>query len=393
MYHDIAGFGVRVQRNGRKVYVVQSRGPAGLRRVTLGPCAGEAIDVRRREAAAIIDCIKRGEEPVPPEPEPEPTVADLAARCMRAYVNVHCKPKTVKLYRTAIDRHIIPALGTVAVKDVASKDVIALHQRLCNTPSMANYVVSMLSKMYSLAETWDLVPRGRNPCKAVRHYREQFRERFLTPEEYRNVGAALREAEAEGSMWPPAIAALRLLMLTGCRKSEILTLRWDDVDRTAGELRLRDGKRGPRMVTLTTPVLKVLDGIERIEGNPWVIPSRKPGACLPDLTYYWNRIQARAGLEGVRIHDLRHSHASRALALGESLTMIGRILVHSKVGTTARYAHLVHDAEKAAAARTGDSIGAHLAPHDAEAAVNGGGNMYRGGGAKMYHGLGGSLSA
>ena len=177
---------------------------------------------------------------------------------------------------------------------------------------MANHVVSMLSKMFSLAETWDLVPRGRNPCKAVSHYREQSRERFLTPEEYRNVGAALRDAEAEGSMWPPAIAAIRLVVLTGGRKSEILTLRWDDVDRTTGELRLRDGKRGPRMVPLTTPVLKVLDGIEPIEGNPWVIPSRKPGLCLPDLTYYWNRIQARAGLEGVRIHDLRHSCASNS---------------------------------------------------------------------------------
>ena len=231
---DLAGFGVRVQRNGRKVYVVQSRGPAGLRRVTLGPCAGVAIDVRRREAATIIDRIKRGEDPVPPEPEP--TVADLAARCMRAYVNVHCKPKTVKLYRTAIDRHIVPALGTVAVRDVRSKDVIALHQRICNTPSMANHVVSILSKMFSLAETWDLVPQGRNPFKAVRHYREQSRERFLTPEEYRSVGAALREVEADGSMWPPAIAALRLLMLAGCRKSEILTLRWDHLDARGQEM-------------------------------------------------------------------------------------------------------------------------------------------------------------
>ena len=143
---DLAGFGVRVQRNGRKVYVVQSRGPAGLHRVTLGPCAGVAIDKRRREAATIIDRIKRGLDPVPPEPEPEPTVADLAARCMRAYVKVHCKPKTEKLYRTAIDRHIVPALGTMAVKDVRSKDVIALHDRLRNTPSMANHVVAMLSK-------------------------------------------------------------------------------------------------------------------------------------------------------------------------------------------------------------------------------------------------------
>ena len=193
---DLAGFGVRVQRNGRKVYVVQSRGPAGLHRVTLGPCAGVAIDKRRREAATIIDRIKRGLDPVPPEPEPEPTVADLAARCMRAYVKVHCKPKTEKLYRTAIDRHIVPALGTMAVKDVRSKDVIALHDRLRNTPSMANHVVAMLSKMFSLAETWDVVPRGRNPCKAVSHYREQPRERFLTPEEYRSVG---RGAQGSGS--------------------------------------------------------------------------------------------------------------------------------------------------------------------------------------------------
>ena len=307
---DFTGFGVRVQRNGRKVYVVQTRGPAGLKRVTLGPFAGVSIDKRRHEAATIIDRIKRGLDPIPPEPEPEPTVADLAARCMRAYVKVHCKPKTEKLYRTAIDRHIVPALGTMPVKDVRSKHVIELHQRLRDTPSMANHVVAMLSKMFSLAETWELVPRGRNPCKAVSHYREQPRERFLTPEEYRSVGAALREAEAGGWMWRPAIAAIRLLMLTGCRKSEILTLRWDDVDRTSGEFRLRDGKRGPRMVPLTTPVLKVLDGIERVEGDPWVIRSKKPGACLPDLTYYWNRIQAHAGLEGVRIHDLRHSCAA-----------------------------------------------------------------------------------
>ncbi len=365
---DLAGFGVRVQASGRKVYVVQSRGPAGPRRVTLGPFAGIAIDERRREAAAVIDRIKRGEDPFPPKAQPEPTVADLSARSLRAYVTVHCKPKTVELYRVAIDRHILPALGTMAVKDVGSKDVIALHDRLRDTPSMANHVVRVLSKMFSLAQTWELVPPHRNPCRAVRQYPEQSRERFLTPEEYREVGAALREAEADGSMWPSAIAAIRLLMLTGCRKSEILTLRWDDVDRMAGELRLREGKVGPRMVPLTTPVLKVLDGIERIDGNPWVIRSRKPDACLPDLSYYWNRIQALAGLENVRIHDLRHSHASRALALGENLTMIGRLLGHSKVGTTARYAHLVQDAEKAAAARTGDSIGAHLISENVEAA-------------------------
>ena len=132
------------------------------------------------------------------------------------------------------------------------------------------------------------------------------------------------------------------------------------MDRTTGELRLRDGKRGPRMVPLTTPALMVLDGIERIEGNPWVIPSRKPGLCLPDLIYYWNRIQARAGLEGVRIHDLRHSYASRALALGESLTMIGKLLGHTQVQTTAQYAHLARDSIQNAATRITGSIGGNL---------------------------------
>ena len=358
---DLAGFGVRVQRNGRKVYVVQSRGPAGLKRATLGPVAGIALEQRRREAAKIIDRIKRGLDPIPPQLQPDLTVADLAARCMRAYVNVQCKPKTQALYRYAIDVHIAPALGTMFVKDVRSKHVIELHDRMRDTPVMANKTMAILSKMFSLAATWDLVPHGRNPCKRVRHYREEPRERFLSPDEYRSLGAALREVEADGSMWPPAIAAIRLLMLTGCRRSEILTLRWDDVDRTAGEFRLRDGKRGPRMVPLTTPVLKVLDGIERVDGNPWVIRGRKSGAHITGLRDCWERIRNRAGLRGVRIHDLRHSHASEALALGESLSMIGRLLGHSTVASTARYAHLVQDAEKAAAARTGDSIGAHLA--------------------------------
>jgi len=358
---DLAGFGVRVQRNGRKVYVVQSRGPAGLKRATLGPVAGIALEQRRREAAKVIDRIKHGLDPIPPQLQPDLTVADLAARCMRAYVNVQCKPKTQTLYRYAIDLHIVPAFGTILVKDVRSKHVIELHDRMRDTPVMANKTVSILSKMFSLAATWDLVPHGRNPCKRVRHYREEPRERFLSPDEYRSLGAALREVEADGSMWPPAIAAFRLLMLTGCRRSEILTLRWDDVDRTAGEFRLRDGKRGPRMVPLTTPVLKVLEGIERVDGNPWVIRSRKPGGHITALGDYWDRIRDRAGLQGVRIHDLRHSHASEALALGESLSMIGKLLGHSTVASTARYAHLVQDAEKAAAARTGDSIGAHLA--------------------------------
>ena len=122
--------------------------------------------------------------------------------------------------------------------------------------------------MFSLVEAWGLAPPGKNPCRSVRHYREQPRERFLTREEFQRLGRVLDEAESAGSVWPPAVAAIRLLMLTGCRRSEILTLRWDDVDRSSGELRLRDSKTGARMVPLTSATAEVLAGIPRVPGNP-----------------------------------------------------------------------------------------------------------------------------
>ncbi len=362
---DLAGFGVRVHATGRKVYVVQSRGPTGPKRVTLGRHGDMSTDEARKRAAVVIDRIKRGEDPVPAPPEPELTLSELSERFLRTHVKVHCKPKTVATYRSVLDKHILPILGAMSISEVGRGEISALHHRLHDTPAMANRTVKILSKMFSLAEAWERIPPGRNPCRSVRRYKERSRERFLTPEEFRRLGRVLQEAD--GSVWPPAIAALRLLMLTGCRKSEILTLRWDDVDRTAGELRLRDAKAGPRMVPLTPAVVAVLDGIPRIHGNPWVIVGRKPDSHLPDLQLYWMRISERAGLDDVRIHDIRHSYASRALSLGESLPTIGKLLGHRKVATTARYAHLMRDAEKVAATRVGDSIGAHLETQTSEA--------------------------
>ena len=336
--------------------------------MTLGPVGKATIEERRREAAVVIDRIKRGEDPKPTKPSPEPTVADLAARCLEAHVAVRCKPNTAKNYRMSLQHHILPALGTKALKDVAPSDISALHHKLRDTPCAANQAVWVLSKMFNLAENWGMMPPGRNPCRHVRYYREKSRERFLTPEEFRRLGAVLKKFEAEGSMLSASIAAIRLLMLTGCRSDEILTLRWDDVDRTSRVLRLLDGKTGPRMVPLIGPVLKVLDGIERAEGVPWVLRGARPDARLACLSWHWRRIRKETGLHDVRVHDLRHTYASRALALGESLPVIGRLLGHVRVGTTAKYAHLVRGAEKAAVARTGDSIGAHIMPGRPEAA-------------------------
>ncbi len=362
---DLAGFGVRVHPTGKKVYVVQSRGPGGPKRVTLGRHGDISTDEARKQAASVIDRIKRGEEPKPGPPEAELTVAGLAERFMRVYAGAHCKPGTVATYRSILENHVLRALGSMTVGQVGAAEISALHHRLRETPRMANSVVDVLSRMFTLAEAWELTPPGSNPCRGLRRYRMRPCERFLTPEEYRRLGRVLQEAE--GTTWPPAVAAIRLLMLTGCRSSEILNLRWDDVDRTAGELRLRDTKTGPRMVPMTAAALDVLDAIPRSPGNPWVIPAQKGRGRLSDLYHYWRPIRAQAGLHDVRIHDLRHSYASRALALGEGLPVIGRLLGHKEVATTARYAHLIRDAEKAAAVRVGESIGAHIVRNEDEA--------------------------
>ena len=218
-----------------------------------------------------------------------------------------------------------------------------------------------------MAETWELIPPGRNPCRAVRRYGEVRRERLLSLGEYRALGRVLKAAESDGSAGPSAIAALRLLMLTGCRKNEILRLRWDDVDRATREIRLRDSKTGPRGIPLSPAVEAVLEGIARDGDNPWVIADRKGNTHLVNVDAVWKRLRAKAGLGDVRIHDLRHSWASRALALGESLSMIGRLMGHGRVATTARYAHLARDTEKASAAMIGGSIGADILGPDANA--------------------------
>ena len=157
-----------------------------------------------------------------------------------------------------------------------------------------------------------------------------------------------------------AAAAIRLLMLTGCRRNEIVTLRWEDVDLEAGELRLPDGKTGARLVPLSPAAAEVLSRLPRLADNPWVVPGSRPGAHLADLQPPWERVRKRAGLDDVRIHDLWHSFASRALALGESLPMIGKLLGHTQVQTTARYAHLARDSVKASASRIAGSIGADI---------------------------------
>ena len=364
---DLPGFGVRVYRSGRTTYVAQARGPHGSRRVTLGRHGELSADQARKLAAVAIRRIKAGNEPkeTPTDPAPEPTVADLAERCVESYVKVRCKPHTLSGYRRQLRNHILPALGGMTVASVGQEHIEALHHSLRDRPAAANATLGVLSRMFSLAEAWGWRPQGAHPCRSVRKYATRYHERFLSREEYRRIGRVLREAEGKGSPWGPSVAAIRLIMLTGCRCQEIATLQWDDVDRSGGYLRLRETKTGLRMIPLTPSALQVLDGIERVPGNPWVFVGLKPQSHVSRIRSQWQRLRAQAGLEDVRLHDLRHSYASRALDLGESLSVIGKLLGHAKVETTARYAHLAQGTEKIAAARVAGSIEANILPLDA----------------------------
>jgi integrase len=214
--------------------------------------------------------------------------------------------------------------------------------------------------MFSLAEMWGLRPDGSNPRKHIKKYAEEKRERFLSPAELKRVGEVLREMESEGIELPSAIAATRLLILTGCRLNEIMTLQWEHVDLPGKALRLPDSKTGAKVVHLGQPAIDVLEKVALVETNPWVIVGTLPGARLTDLQPFWQRVRARAGLNDVRIHDLRHTFASAAVASGQGLPMIGKLLGHTQVQTTARYAHLASATVKTAASDVSAEIAASL---------------------------------
>ncbi len=241
----LIGFGVRAYPSGSRVYVVRVPGPEGPRRIAVGRHGVIGAGEARRRAALIIARARAGERPEPGPGARGPTVAEFAARYLEEHVALRCKPRTAKTVRSAIRRHIVPALGGVAMTALRAPRVAEFHRRLYRTPSTANAAVKTLSHMYALAEAWGAVPEGTNPCRAAVMFPARRRERFLTDREFERLGRVLDEAERRGGASPAAIAAIRLLILTGCRKNEILTLRWTDVDLRAATLALADTKTAP----------------------------------------------------------------------------------------------------------------------------------------------------
>ena len=244
------------------MYVVQTRARGKSTRVTVGRHGVLTPEEARQRAALILTRVKAGEDPIPaplaPKPEPGPTVADLAERYRVEHLEVRCKPRTAETARVAIKRHILPTLGALPLTEVRRDRVMALHGGLSETPAMANLTVDVVSRMFTMAEAWGMVPDGTNPCREIIKYRARKRERFLTDGEFRRLGRVLDEAVSEGKVSVHAAAAIRPLTLTGCRCNEILNLKWKDVDLEANEMRLRDSKTGPRAVPVSPPAAKVL---------------------------------------------------------------------------------------------------------------------------------------
>jgi integrase len=347
----LPGFGLRILPSGRKSYVVQYRAGRRARRMSLGPNTVLACEQARGQAITILAAVRKGEDPSADRAAQRGAIimTELAERFDDEHISIRLKESTATEYRRNLRRFILPALGRLAVAEVTRADISKFHHDLRHIPYQANRCLEVLSKMFNLAEMWGLRPDGSNPRKHIRKYPEEKRERFLSAAELRRVGEVLREMESEGIELPSAILAARLLILTGCRLGEIMTLKWDYVDIAGRALRLPDSKTGAKIVHLGQPAIEQLERAPRMPGNPWVIFGTIKGKHLSDLQPFWQRVRARAGLKDCRIHDLRHTFASTAVASGQGLPMIGKLLGHTQVQTTARYAHLAAEPVRNAA--------------------------------------------
>jgi integrase len=348
---EIPGFGLRVLPSGRKVYVVQYRAGRRSRRISLGPSTVLTCEQARSRAITIIAAARNGEDPAAERDAGRKviTVKELAERFDKEHIAVRLKASTAGEYRRNLRRFILPALGQLTVTGINRADVAKFHHDMRHIPYQANRCLEVVSKMFVMAEMWGFRPDGSNPRKHIRKYPEEKRERFLSAAELRRIGEVLREMEAEGIELPSAILAARLLILTGCRLNEIMSLKWAYVDLDVPALRLPDSKSGAKVVHLGEPAVDLLRDAQRVDCNPWVIVGTLSGKPLSDLQPFWQRVRARAGVKDVRIHDLRHTFASTAVASGQGLPMIGKLLGHTQVQTTARYAHLAAEPVRMAA--------------------------------------------
>ncbi len=384
---ELKGFGVLVMPSGIKSYILEYRPGSGgrgvsKRRLTLGKHGALTPEQARRAAQEALARVRLGQDPQGERQEARKalTVSQLAGAFESEHVRKKLKSKTAKHYRTALAR-LADAFGSLKAHAVSRAQIAAVHARHSGTPYSANRFLAITGKCFAWGIARGLLPEGHtNPARGIERYKEHKHEKFLTSDELARLGAALRQGEVEGLPWagecaskhaakeanrwskldPFAVAAIRLLILTGARLREILHAKWEHVDFERGLMFLPDSKTGKKTLYLSAAALDVLASLPRIEGNPHIIAGAKDGAPRADLKKPWAAVTRAAGLNGVRLHDLRHSFASVGAGASLGLPIIGKLLGHSQAATTHRYAHLDADPMKRAAEAIGATIAAAM---------------------------------
>lgn len=390
---ELPGFGLRITEHAgvvRRAYCFGYRreGSARWRRLTIGAHGKLTAEEARTAAKRLAARVLAGEDPAEARrlERAQQSVRELG-RVYLEDVKAQRKASTAAEYRRLWAKHVLPALGGKAVREVTPVDVRRLHRKLQETPYQANRVLALLGAFFSFAEQEGARATHDNPTRRVTPYPERPRERFLSAAEVARLGEALARAEREGLPPAPslrrpppakrpqnrpksadapqpanplAVAALRLLLLTGCREGEILTLRWDAVDLERGFLRLADTKTGPNVRPLGAAAAELIARLPRHQRSPYVFPGLRPSAPLRDLKRLWYAVRHAAGLPELRVHDLRHSFAAVSATGGDSLLVTRALLGHRDIATTQRYAHLADDPVRAAADRAAGSLAAWL---------------------------------
>lgn len=357
LWDDLKGFGVRSQ--GRTpVYIVKTRINGRQRFITIGKHGTYTVEQARQKARRYLTAARDGDDIARHRAEEcnRLSLRELVPVYLDEY-GTHLKPRTLVEYRRLFENSILPALGSRRIDEITKGDIGRFHSSLSRTPRKANFAVSCLSSCLTWAiENGYTRPEQQNPCRTVSLFRENNRERYLTEDEIDRLMTTLDAVDAERAASPSVTAAIRLLLLTGARHSEITTLKWDYVDFDRSMIWLPDSKTGRKPIHLNAEAVEILRLHTRDSENPFVIQGHRRGSHLVNLWKPWYMICERANLKGVRLHDLRHTHASLAINNGASLYMVGKLLGHAQPQTTARYAHLADNPLKALSAEIGTTI-------------------------------------
>ncbi len=258
------------------------------------------------------------------------------------YMKERHKPSTFKMATYIIKLHIIPFFGKKPIAEIERKDILAFKDSLSHFNGTCTKCLRLLTTAFNQAELWEYIPLNTNPCRGIHKHPDKKMENYLTDEQLKKLEKTLLEREIAGIASPYTISALRLIIYTGCRKGEILSLKWEEVDLVHNCLRLKDSKTGKRVIPLNDIAKAIVLNIEKQANNPYVFCGDKPGTHLVAIQKTWERIRKQADLPDIRIHDLRHSFASFAINNGVDLIELKGLLGHASVKTTERYIHLTN---------------------------------------------------